>query len=143
MSPVTHLIDTSAVARILTDPAVRKPLSRHLVEGVIGICEVTELEILYSARSLADRLDKEDLLAELFNRVPVPDGVYRRARAVQRMLTDRGEHRSAGPVDLLVAATAELTGLTLLHHDKDFETIARVTGQPVVWVGRPGAPGTA
>ncbi|MFF2192202.1 PIN domain nuclease [Streptomyces sp. NPDC058157] len=143
MSPVTHLIDTSAVARILTDPAVRKPLSRHLVEGVIGICEVTELEILYSARSLADRLDKEDLLAELFNRVPMPDAVHRRARAVQRMLTDRGEHRSAGPVDLLVAATAELTGLTLLHHDKDFETIARVTGQPVVWVGRPGAPGTA
>ncbi|RKT04799.1 hypothetical protein BX286_2770 [Streptomyces sp. 3211.6] len=143
MSPVTHLIDTSAVARILTDPAVRKPLSRHLVEGVIGICEVTELEILYSARSLADRLDKEDLLTELFNWVPVPDGVYQRARAVQRMLTDRGEHRSAGPVDLMVAATAELAGLTLLHHDKDFETIARVTGQPVVWVGRPAAPGTA
>ncbi|MFE1788370.1 PIN domain nuclease [Streptomyces sp. NPDC059525] len=143
MSPVTHLIDTSAVARILTDPAVRKSLSRHLVEGVVGICEVTELEILFSARSLADRLDKEDLLAELFNWVPVPDGVFQRARTVQRMLTDRGEHRSAGPVDLMVAATAELTGLTLLHHDKDFETIARVTGQPVVWVGRPGVPGTA
>lgn len=110
---------------------------------MIGICEVTELEILYSARSLADRLDKEDLLTELFNWVPVPDGVYQRARAVQRMLTDRGEHRSAGPVDLMVAATAELAGLTLLHHDKDFETIARVTGQPVVWVGRPAAPGTA
>ncbi|MFJ3924791.1 PIN domain nuclease [Streptomyces sp. NPDC090022] len=137
MSPVTHLIDTSAVVRVLTDPAVRKALGQHLIEGVVAICEVTELEILYSARSLGDRLEKEDLLAELFNWAPVPDGVYHRARAVQRMLTDRGEHRSAGPVDLIVAATAELSGLTLLHRDKDFETIARTTGQPVAWVGRP------
>lgn len=43
----------------------------------------------------------------------------------------------------MVAATAELSGLTLLHHDKDFDTIARVTGQPAVWVGRPAATGTA
>jgi len=28
------------------------------------------------------------------------------------------QHRSAGPVDLVVAATAELHGLTLLHHDR-------------------------
>jgi predicted nucleic acid-binding protein len=30
-----------------------------------------------------------------------------------------------------VAATAEEAGLTLLHHDRDFDTIARTTGQPV------------
>ncbi|MGX1272453.1 putative nucleic acid-binding protein [Streptomyces phaeoluteigriseus] len=39
--------------------------------------------------------------------------------------------RSAGPVDLLIAAVAEEAGLTLLHYDRDFETIARTTGQPV------------
>jgi predicted nucleic acid-binding protein len=50
---------------------------------------------------------------------------------VQEQLTAKGEHRSAGPVDLLVAATAEESGLVLLHHDRDFEAIARVTGQPV------------
>jgi predicted nucleic acid-binding protein len=33
--------------------------------------------------------------------------------------------------DLLVAATAELSGLTVLHVDKDFELIASVTGQGV------------
>lgn len=33
--------------------------------------------------------------------------------------------------DLLVAATAELAGLTVLHLDKDFELIAEVTGQSV------------
>jgi predicted nucleic acid-binding protein len=33
--------------------------------------------------------------------------------------------------DLLIAATAELSGRTVLHLDKDFELIADVTGQPV------------
>lgn len=69
----------------------------------------------------------------------MPDGIYRRARAVQRRLTESGEHRSAGAVDLLVAATAELSGLTVLHHDADFETVAKVTGQPTRWVWRAGA----
>ncbi len=60
----------------------------------------------------------------------MPDGVHRRARVVQRELTAKGEHRNARAVDLLVAAAAEEAGLTLLHHDRDFETIARTTGQP-------------
>lgn len=95
MSPVTHLIDTSAAARILTNKSVRERWSEHLAEGVIGLCDITEMEILFSAQSLADRLAKEELLAELFNWTPVPDDVYRRALAVQRMLTERGEHRSS------------------------------------------------
>lgn len=33
--------------------------------------------------------------------------------------------------DLIIAATAELAGLTVLHLDQDFEVIAQVTGQPV------------
>jgi predicted nucleic acid-binding protein len=33
--------------------------------------------------------------------------------------------------DLLIAATAELAGLIVLHLDKDFELIADVTGQPL------------
>ena len=35
----------------------------------------------------------------------------------------------------VVAATAELHSLTLLHHDRDFGVIARVTGQPLRWYG--------
>ena len=39
--------------------------------------------------------------------------------------------RAAGPVDLLIAATAERERLTVLCDDHDFETVAAVTGQPV------------
>ncbi|MFD4374762.1 PIN domain nuclease [Streptomyces sp. NPDC058486] len=138
MSPVTYLIDTSAVFRVIDAKHVREAWLKNLTEGVIGLCDITELEIQYSARSGADRRAKEQILGRLFNWTAVPDGVYSRARKVQKSLTDRGEHRSAGPVDLLVAATAELSGLTLLHYDKDFDAIARVTGQPARWIAPPG-----
>jgi len=35
------------------------------------------------------------------------------------------------PVHLIIAATAELNGLTVLHLDRDFEVIGQVTGQSV------------
>jgi predicted nucleic acid-binding protein len=65
----------------------------------------------------------------------VHDGAYARAWEVQGDLTAQGKHRGAWPVDLVVAATAELFGLTLLHHDRDFATIAGVTGQALRWFG--------
>ena len=97
--------------------------------GLIALCDLTELEMLYTARSARDRESIRERLA-LFTWCPMPEGIYRRARTVQEQLTAKGEHRSAGPVDLLLAATAEQSGLTLLHYDHDFETIARTTGQP-------------
>ena len=53
-----------------------------------------------------------------------------RAVEVQATLADRGHHRAPSIPDLLIAATAELVGLTVLHVDKDFELIAEITGQP-------------
>jgi predicted nucleic acid-binding protein len=50
---------------------------------------------------------------------------------VQMLLADRGQHRAPAIPDLLVAATAELAGLTVLALDKDFDLIAQITGQPV------------
>lgn len=71
----------------------------------------------------------------LFGWVPVDDRAYDRAWRVQEVLTQRAQHRSAGAVDLVVAATAELQGLTLLRRDRDFECIAAVTRQALQWYG--------
>ncbi|WP_433372503.1 hypothetical protein [Dactylosporangium sp. CA-152071] len=38
-----------------------------------------------------------------------------------------------------MAATAELSDLSLLHYDHDFETIARTTQQLTTWLAAPGA----
>lgn len=130
MSPALYLIDTSGVFRILQDK-LRQAWSDHLAAGVIATCPVVELEFLYSARSLADRLEKRRLLHELFGWVPMSERAWERAEEVQQLLTEAAMHRSAGPVDLLIAATAERERLTLLSDDRDFTAIAQVTGQPV------------
>lgn len=54
-----------------------------------------------------------------------------RAVEVQLLLAERGLHRAPSVADLLLAATAESEGLTILHVDKDFELIAEITGQPI------------
>jgi predicted nucleic acid-binding protein len=54
-----------------------------------------------------------------------------RAVEVLKLLATRGWHRAAKVPDLLIAAVAERTGLTMLHLDKDFELIAEVTHQPI------------
>ena len=53
-----------------------------------------------------------------------------RALELQSVLAENGQHRAPSLPDLLIAATAELAELTVLHLDKDFELIAQVTGQP-------------
>lgn len=54
-----------------------------------------------------------------------------RALEVQVALASTGEHRAPSIPDLIIAATAELAGLAVLHVDKDFEVIAGITGQPL------------
>ena len=130
MSPALYLIDTSGLFRILQDK-LRQAWAGELAAGVIAICPVVELEFLYSARSLADRLEKQRLLRTVFGWVPMAERAYDRAAAVQQLLTETGRHRSAGPVDLLIAATAEQQRLTILCDGRDFETVASVTRQRV------------
>ncbi|MGC4897004.1 PIN domain-containing protein [Micromonospora sp. DT31] len=57
--------------------------------------------------------------------------IEHRALEVQMLLADRGQHRAPSIPDLLIAATAEKTGLTVLAADKDFDLIATLTGQPI------------
>ncbi|MDQ2942207.1 MAG: PIN domain-containing protein [Candidatus Dormibacteraeota bacterium] len=61
-----------------------------------------------------------------------------RARQVQRMLAGRGQQGRRVP-DLLVAATAEDGGLTVLHYDADFDRIAVVTGPKCEWAAPRGS----
>ncbi|WP_084496642.1 PIN domain nuclease [Nocardia amamiensis] len=135
---ISYLIDTSAAARMLINPSVRKAWHEVIAVGVVAICDAVELELLFTAQSLADRLEKKDILRELFGWAVTPDDVWVRAHHVQQLLTEHGHHRSAGVVDLVIAATAEANNLTVLHYDRDFETVAGVTGQPTQWIATPG-----
>jgi len=130
VSVARFLIDTSGLFRILQRDH-RQAWADFLTAGVVATCPVVELEFLSSARSLADRMAKQELLHQLFSWVPMAESAYERAEQVQQQLTVCGQHRSASAVDLLVAATAERSGLIVLCDDRDYETVAAVTQQPV------------
>lgn len=49
-----------------------------------------------------------------------------------------GNWRALSVADLVIAATAERHGVTVLHYDGDYDMIAAVTGQPTEWVVPPG-----
>jgi len=133
VSPARWLVDKSALARA-DHPAVDRVLKAGVRAGRIGISIATELEVGYSARSTADyRRSRETLLDRLLP-VALPYRAEARAREVQATLVEQGLHRSAGVADLLIAATAEMEGLTVLHYDADFDVIAAVTGQPTEWI---------
>lgn len=93
---------------------------------------LTRLELGYSARTAGAwraEIDRAPLVA-----IPtqyLTPAIEDRAGEVQLLLADRGQHRAPSIPDLVVAAAAELAGLVVLHHDKDFDLIAAVTGQPV------------
>lgn len=123
------LIDTSALARMAASPDAATWAER-IDRGLIRIATVTRLEVGYSARSgpsLRSAAARPPLAS-----MPVEyqtPAIEDRAVEVQTLLADQGRHRAPSVPDLIVAATAELTALVLLHVDKDFELIAEITGQ--------------
>jgi len=123
------LVDTSALIRLGSSPDAAA-WSERIDRGLLRICTVTRLEVGYSARS--GPALRTALLRPPLASMPVEYATPAsedRAAEVQALLADRGLHRAPSVPDLLVAAVAELAGLTVLHLDKDFELIAEITGQ--------------
>ena len=135
MTSAQFLIDTSALARFTRSGAESYGWDQAASAGLIAVCPVTELEFFFSARSAQDREQGIQQVKSVFGWVPVHGRAFARAWEVRGELTSQGTYRGAGPVDLILAATAELHGLTLLHHDRDFDVVAGVTGQSTRWFG--------
>lgn len=131
MAVTTWLIDKSALVR-LSVSADAEDWAERIGRGVVRITTVTLLEVGFSAKSGPDLRDASRRpplsLMPLECLTPAAE---RRAVEVQMTLADQGRHRGPSVPDLLIAAVAERSGLTVLHLDKDFEIIADATGQPV------------
>ncbi len=125
------LIDKSALVRLASRPHAREWAER-IERGLVRMAIVTRLEVGYSARS--GRELRAGNSRPPLSAMPIEyltPTIEDRAVEVQGLLADREQHRAPSVSDLLVAAIAELAGLTVLHVDKDFELIAEVTGQRV------------
>ncbi|GLX18751.1 PIN domain nuclease [Streptomyces lavendulae] len=133
------LIDKSALARF-PKPAVRKVVEPLHVQGLLALCGAIELEVLYSARGAAEAREiREELRG--FDWLATYGEAWDRAMEVQALLIEAGTWKAVSVPDLVVAATAEMHGATVLHYDGDYDMIASVTGQPMQWVVPRGTAG--
>ena len=128
---MSWLIDKSALVRLAASSDAAEWAER-IERGLVRITTVTRLEVGYSARSGPDL--RAGLQQPPLSAMPVEyltPAIEDRAVEILTLLADRGQHRAPSVPDLIIAATAELAGLTVLHLDKDFDVIAEITGQPV------------
>ncbi len=138
MAAPVYLADTSVYVLQGRHPEVRERFARLLAEGRLMGCQMTALEYLNNA---ADPAGYEVLWAALHTQrwVDVTTAAMDRALAVHRLLAAASQHRHFRLPDLIIAATAELNGATVLHYDGDYDRIAHVTGQPTEWVAERGS----
>ncbi len=123
-----YLIDTSVLTR-LHRPRIGNTL---LGLGQLYYSPVSGLELRHSASNEGDYRRLTTIL-EGFDRLTVIDAAFDIADRTQRLLAEASLKGRPVP-DLIIAAQAELAGLTLLHYDADFDLIASVTGQPTLWI---------
>lgn len=131
-----YLVDTSVLARARQD-VVGERLAVLAQAGQLWTCRLIDLEVVYGsrARDVAEVIEERRALPE----APITTDVMLRALQTARAMAAAGLHRGAKPVDLVIAAAAEATGLTVLHYDDDYDRIAAVTRQPMEWVAPAGS----
>ena len=133
-----YLADTSAWRRSRANESIAVRWARLLAGRNLAVCAPLQLELLYSARGPADYLALRAELNALV-RLPATPNAEACALRTQNALAAKSQHRGPKPMDLLIAAIAEVHGAVLLHYDRHFDLIARLTGQPAEWLARRGS----
>ena len=138
MAAPAYLADTTVHVWQRRDPGVRQRFESLLAEGRLAVCEMSALEYLNNA---ANPTAYEAIWRALRGHrwMEVTSQAMERALAVHRELAATSQHRHFSLPDLIIAATAEVHGATVLHYDADYDRIAAITGQPVEWVADKGS----
>lgn len=121
---MSYLIDSSALWRIRRDAALAERWVAEVSGGSVRSCEPQRAEFRRSSRNTVEFDEFNDQFVS-FPDAALPKGAWRWIDAAQRRLVGAGVGRALSVVDLLVCATAAHHGLTVLHDDNDFETVAR------------------
>jgi predicted nucleic acid-binding protein len=138
MAGSVYLADTSVYVLQGRHAQVRRRFESLLMEGRLAACQMTALEYLNNA---PDPKSYEVLWGALHGHrwINVTAESMTRALEVHRLLASTSQHRGFRLPDLIIAATAELAGATVLHYDADYDRIASVTDQAVEWVAPKGS----
>lgn len=120
-----YLVDSSALWRIQRDARIRERWRPAIEAGEVGSCGPQRIELLRSARHVAEFDEMGRDLTLHYPDVPVPKRIWRWAGSAQHTLVTAGVNRAFSLVDLLICGIAAQHGLVVLHDDQDFETAAR------------------
>jgi predicted nucleic acid-binding protein len=122
---IHYLLDSSGLWRLLREERLRNAWLEATTVWSIGSCAAQRAEFRRSARSVAEYEAMGAMFADLYPDVPLPKRVWDWIEAAQYALAEKGALGAAGPLDLLICATAAHHGLIVLHDDADFVTAAR------------------
>jgi predicted nucleic acid-binding protein len=133
MATTIYLADTSIYVLRNRHELIKRRFDTLLAEGRLAACHMTALEWLNNA---PDSKTYERMRSALnaHRWLDVTSATMDRALAAHHELSKRSQHRHFRLPDLIIAATAEENGATVLHYDADYDRIAAATGQPVEWV---------
>jgi predicted nucleic acid-binding protein len=138
MAGDVYLADTTVYVLQGRHATVRRRFEALLAEGRLAGCQMSALEYLNNA---PDPMGYEIVWDALHGHrwIDVTSAAMNRALEVHRELATTSQHRHFRLPDLIIAATAELNGATVLHYDADYDRIAAVTSQATEWVAAKGS----
>jgi len=120
------LVDTSAWIEFLRDTGSTVCVRvDELLATEIVVCDAVRMELLAGARDESHLRSLRRLLARAVQ-IPIVAGDYDDAAALYRRCRQQGE-TVRRLIDCLIAAAAIRTGAPVLHHDADFDVLARHT----------------
>jgi predicted nucleic acid-binding protein len=114
-------------------PQLASWFNAQVADGRVLVCDLIIMELVRltpnesRAREVSERLDA-------FEAVMMSTQLWQRARELQDLLAASGDHRRVPPVDLLIGAAAEQADVPLVHYDRDYERIARVSALQHHWL---------
>jgi predicted nucleic acid-binding protein len=109
---------------LLDKSALERSTPETLELGELCLCAIVRLEMLYSARSVADYERIESYL-DAFRDLRIDAETISTATSARRELARRGRHRLPIP-DLLIAACAQQHHAAVLHLDRHYDVLAEV-----------------
>ena len=120
---MTHLLDSSAVIAYYFDEPGADQVARLLEDNQSppAISCITEIEFWSRLRSLGDEASFEESwkeIADLVSIEPLTTSAATRAREIRQACQER-----LPTVDSLIAATASVLDVTLVHRDPHFQSI--------------------
>lgn len=133
MATTIYLVDTSIYVLRNRNELVKRRFDTLLAEGRLAACHMTALEWLNNAPD-PKTYERMRSALDAHRWFDVTAAAMDRAANAHHELSRRSQHRNFRLPDLIIAATAEEHGATVLHYDADYDRIAAITGQPVEWV---------